>query len=51
MALSTAIFVGDTKSWIPELVQRAQSLKVAPSPALPLLALPLVLPRPSLPHP
>lgn len=29
MALSTAIFVGDTKSWIPELVQRAQSLKVA----------------------
>jgi len=28
MALSTAIFVGDAKNWIPDLVKRAQSLKV-----------------------
>ncbi|KAK7104562.1 probable methylmalonate-semialdehyde/malonate-semialdehyde dehydrogenase [acylating], mitochondrial [Littorina saxatilis] len=28
MALSTAIFVGDSKNWIPELVERARKLKV-----------------------
>ena len=28
MALSTAIFVGDSKKWIPELVERAKKLKV-----------------------
>lgn len=28
MALSTAVFVGDAKKWIPELVERAQKLKV-----------------------
>jgi len=28
MALSTAIFVGETKEWIPELVERASKLKV-----------------------
>jgi len=28
MALSTVIFVGPTKSWIPELVERAKTLKV-----------------------
>lgn len=28
MALSVAIFVGETKSWIPELVERAKKLKV-----------------------
>lgn len=28
MALSTAVFVGDAKEWIPELVERAQKLKV-----------------------
>ena len=28
MALSTAIFVGDTKEWIPEFVERAKKLKV-----------------------
>lgn len=28
MALSTAIFVGETKDWIPEIVQKARSLKV-----------------------
>lgn len=28
MALSTAIFVGDAKKWIPELKARAQTLKV-----------------------
>ena len=29
MALSTAIFVGDAKEWIPELVERAKKLKVS----------------------
>lgn len=28
MALSTAIFVGESKKWIPELVERAKALKV-----------------------
>lgn len=28
MALSTAIFVGEAKKWIPDLVERAQKLKV-----------------------
>lgn len=28
MALSTAVFVGEAKSWIPELVERAKHLKV-----------------------
>jgi len=28
MALSTAVFVGETKNWIPELVERAKKLKV-----------------------
>ena len=28
MALSTAVFVGDSKEWIPELVERAKKLKV-----------------------
>ena len=28
MALSTAIFVGEAKEWIPELVERAKKLKV-----------------------
>lgn len=28
MALSTAVFVGDAKNWIPELVERARKLKV-----------------------
>ncbi|CCA69128.1 probable methylmalonate-semialdehyde dehydrogenase (acylating), mitochondrial precursor [Serendipita indica DSM 11827] len=28
MALSVAIFVGESKSWLPELVQRSQGLKV-----------------------
>lgn len=28
MALSTAIFVGSSKEWIPELVERAKNLKV-----------------------
>jgi len=28
MALSTAVFVGDAQSWIPDLVERAQKLKV-----------------------
>jgi malonate-semialdehyde dehydrogenase (acetylating)/methylmalonate-semialdehyde dehydrogenase len=28
MALSTAVFVGDAKSWIPDLVERAKQLKV-----------------------
>lgn len=28
MALSTAVFVGETKEWIPDLVKRAQDLKV-----------------------
>ena len=27
MALSTAIFVGEAKEWIPELVERAKALK------------------------
>ncbi|EDV28722.1 expressed hypothetical protein [Trichoplax adhaerens] len=29
MALSTAVFVGETKNWIPELVERAKKLKVS----------------------
>ena len=28
MALTTAIFVGDSKEWIPELVEKAKKLKV-----------------------
>lgn len=28
MALSTAIFVGESRKWIPELVERAKKLKV-----------------------
>jgi len=28
MALSTAIFVGEAKEWVPELVERAKKLKV-----------------------
>jgi len=28
MALSVAVFVGETKKWIPELVEKAKSLKV-----------------------
>jgi len=28
MALSTAIFVGDTKEWIPEIVEKAKKLQV-----------------------
>lgn len=28
MALSAAVFVGETKDWIPELVQRAKNLKI-----------------------
>merc|ERR1712000_630434 len=28
MALSTAVFVGETKEWIPEIVERARKLKV-----------------------
>lgn len=28
MALSTAVFVGDSQKWIPELVERAKSLNV-----------------------
>jgi len=30
MALSTAIFVGEAKDWIPELVERAKKLRVGP---------------------
>ena len=30
MALSTAVFVGEAQQWIPELVERAKQLKVAP---------------------
>ncbi|XP_002734184.1 putative methylmalonate-semialdehyde/malonate-semialdehyde dehydrogenase [acylating], mitochondrial [Saccoglossus kowalevskii] len=29
MALSTAVFVGDSKDWIPDLVKKAKSLKVS----------------------
>ena len=29
MALSTAVFVGDSKNWIPEIVERAKKLKVS----------------------
>ena len=29
MALSTAIFVGESKEWIPEIVERAKKLKVS----------------------
>ena len=28
MALSTAVFVGEAKEWIPELVERGKKLKV-----------------------
>lgn len=28
MALSTAIFVGETKEWIPEIVEKARKLQV-----------------------
>ena len=28
MALSTAVFVGEAKNWIPEIVERARKLKV-----------------------
>lgn len=28
MALSTAIFVGDAKKWIPDVIARAKKLKV-----------------------
>lgn len=28
MALSTAIFVGETREWLPELVERSKSLRV-----------------------
>lgn len=28
MALSTAIFVGESREWLPELVQRSKSLRV-----------------------
>lgn len=28
MALSTAIFVGDSRDWLPELVERSKSLRV-----------------------
>jgi malonate-semialdehyde dehydrogenase (acetylating)/methylmalonate-semialdehyde dehydrogenase len=28
MALSTAIFVGEARDWIPEFVERAKKLKV-----------------------
>lgn len=28
MALSTAIFVGDSREWLPELVERSKSLRV-----------------------
>ena len=30
MALSVAVFVGDSKEWIPELVERVKTLKVGP---------------------
>ena len=28
MALSTAVFVGEAKEWIPELVEKAKALKI-----------------------
>ena len=28
MALSTAVFVGDSKKWLPEIVERAKQLKI-----------------------
>ena len=28
MALSTAVFVGEAKEWIPELIEKAKKLKV-----------------------
>lgn len=28
MALSTAVFVGEAKEWIPEIVEKAKTLKV-----------------------
>lgn len=28
MALSTAVFVGEARNWIPELVEKAKKLKV-----------------------
>ena len=30
MALSVAVFVGDTRDWIPELIEKAKKLKVGP---------------------
>ena len=29
MALSTAVFVGESKEWLPEIVERAKKLKVS----------------------
>lgn len=29
MALSTAVFVGEARKWLPELVERAKKLKVS----------------------
>lgn len=31
MALSTAIFVGETQQWIPEIIEKAKQLKVTKS--------------------
>lgn len=28
MALSTVIFVGESKNWVPEIIERAKNLKV-----------------------
>ena len=41
MALSTAILVGEARSWLPELVDRSKALRVNAG----------ALPSPSLPHP
>jgi malonate-semialdehyde dehydrogenase (acetylating)/methylmalonate-semialdehyde dehydrogenase len=30
MALSVAIFVGDSKAWVPEIIGKAKLLKLAP---------------------
>lgn len=30
MALSTAVFVGEARSWVPALVERARALRVGP---------------------
>lgn len=29
MALSTAVFVGEAKNWVPEIIERASKLKVS----------------------